>query len=221
MPTDPVRVAIVGGHPVILGVVRLACEGQPDLTVTGEASNGDDALRVVAHEAADVLVLDLDLPDSDGLAVLRAVRAAGFHGAILALSDLSDGTKVLAALRSGADGYLVKGDGLRRVGAAIRTVASGGRVVDPELEHAAVLELGRFARRAREGAEVGATLTPREGEILDLLSEGFTVQQIARRLGISPRTVESHVSRLYRKLGVRSRVQAISRAAALGLVDFK
>jgi DNA-binding NarL/FixJ family response regulator len=221
MASDSARVAIVGGHPVILGVVRLACEAQPDLTVAGEASTGADAVAMAIGDEVDVLLLDLDLPDVDGLEILDQVRAMGYSGAILALSDRTDGATVLAALRRGADGYLAKGEGLRHVGEALKSMASGGRIVDPALEKAAVLELGKFARQAREGADVGATLTAREREILELVAAGLTVQQVGRRLGISPRTVETHVSNVYRKLEVRSRVQAVARAASLGLIDFR
>jgi DNA-binding NarL/FixJ family response regulator len=91
--------------------------------------------------------------------------------------------------------------------------------MSPGLEHDVIGALGRMARKAREGAAVDADLTPRERQVLELLSGGMTIGQIASRLGISPRTVETHVAKLYRKLGVRTRVQAISRAATLGLVD--
>jgi DNA-binding NarL/FixJ family response regulator len=91
--------------------------------------------------------------------------------------------------------------------------------MNPALEKDAMGALGRLARRAREGADVEAGLTPRERQVLELLGVGLTIGQIASRLGISPRTIETHVAKLYRKLGVRTRVQAISRAATLGLVD--
>jgi DNA-binding NarL/FixJ family response regulator len=221
MASPTLQILIVGGHPVILGVVRLACAGHADLEVAGEATTGEGALTLVAGTPADVVVLDLDLADVDGLEVLRKVRLDGFAGAVLILSDRTDGTTVLDAMRRGADGYLTKADGLRQVGSAIRRVAAGERVVDPSLEQAAVFELGRFVRQAREGSEVAGTLTARERQILELLSEGLTMQQIGRRLGISPRTVETHVAKLYRKLAVRTRVQAVARAASLGLIDFR
>lgn len=221
MARTPTRVAIVAGHPVILGIVRLACDARVDLIVVSEAFRGDGVLDAPAQIGADVLILDLELPDMDGLEVLRRVRGEGFTGSIVVLSDRTDGATVLDVLRAGADAYLTKAEGLRHVAATIRAVADGERVVEPALEEAAVRELGRFARQTREGAELVDTLTVREREILGFLADGLTMQQIGRRLAISPRTVETHVSKLYRKLGVRSRVQAVSRAAALGLIEFR
>ncbi|HET9671469.1 MAG TPA: response regulator transcription factor, partial [Actinomycetota bacterium] len=123
------------------------------------------------------------------------------------------------ALRLGARGFVRKADGLRDLPETLRRVVAGERVMAPALEQDAVTALGRLARRAREGAEVASDLTSRERQILELLSEGRTMRQIATRLGISPRTVETHVGKVYRKLGVRTRVQAVSRAASLGLVE--
>jgi DNA-binding NarL/FixJ family response regulator len=138
---------------------------------------------------------------------------------VLVLADRADGDVVLRALQLGVRGFVTKGDGLRGLAGAIRRVAAGERVMAPELHDGAVTALGQLARRAREGADVAAGLTQRERQVLALVSEGLTVGQVATRLGISPRTVETHVAKLYRKLGVRTRLQAVSRAAALGLVD--
>jgi DNA-binding NarL/FixJ family response regulator len=213
----PTRVALVGGHPVILGVIRLSCAAEPGVEVVGETSASSDIVRLVAETDPDVIVLDLELPDSDGL---RALDDAGSAGrSVIAVSERADGATVLEALRRGADAYLVKPEGLRRVGDAVRRVASGERVLDPDLERELVDELGRFARTSREGSRVRALTTTREREILALLADGLTMRQIGRRLGISPRTVESHVGKLYRKLGVTTRVQAVARGAALGLID--
>lgn len=217
----PVRVVVVGGHPVIRGVVRLACEAAPDLELAGEAELAATATAVVADADPDVTVLDIDLPDGDGIGVIRDLREGGYAGSILVLTDRHDGASVLEAMRLGATGYLGKAEGLRRITRAIRRVAAGERLVDERLERAAVMELGRFADRAREGSEVRATLTSREQQILELMADGLTMQQIGRRLNISPRTVETHVAKLYRKLAVRTRVQAVARAASLGVIDLR
>ena len=206
---------------MILGVVRLACHALPDVEIVGEVDSAADALRAVSATPPDIAVIDLDLPDTDGTDLLRSLSDLGFDGRIVVVSERVDGSTVLEAMRLGVDAYLAKPDGLRRIGDAIRRVRDGERVIDPALEHVAVLELGRFARQARESSEVVSSLTSREREILSLLAEGLTMKQIGRRLGISPRTVETHVAKLYRKLAVRTRVQAIAKAASLGLIELR
>jgi two-component system, NarL family, response regulator DevR len=217
--TDRARVLVIGSHPVIRGVVRLGCASIEDVELVGEIDAATAAPEKVATAAPDLLVLDLDREQGLDLELLRSLRAGGFSGEVLVLSDHAAGTEVLEAMRLGARGYLTKAEGLRNVGDAIRRVIAGEQVLDPALEQAAVMELGRFARQAREGSEVDASLTDREREILALLSEGLTMRQIGRRLHISPRTVETHVAKLYRKLSVRTRVQAVARAASLGLIE--
>lgn len=219
-PTHPlVRVLVVDPHPVLRGVIRAACSSTDDLIVVAEAADVAGAVEACTQHAPDVLVLDLDLPDGDGTSVIRAVHALDQSARVLILTDRSQGAAVLECLRLGVQGYVDKATGIRTIATAIRKIARGERVIDHELEQSAVMELGRFARRARLGSEMAASLTPRELQILELVSGGLTMRQIATRLGISPRTVESHVAKLYRKLGVRSRVQAVARAAALGLID--
>ena len=220
MGAPRIHVLIVGSHPAILGLLRLACQDVPSAEVAGEAASGLDALQLAARLHPDAILLDLDLADSDGLEVLRAIRAGGYSGRTLVLSERGDGSAVLEAMRLGVEGFLTKADGLRHVGDAVRCVLEGRRAIEPLLEQAAVLELGRRAKQAREGSRVEATLTPREREILRLLAEGLTMQQIGRRIGISPRTVETHTAKLYRKLDVRTRIQAVGKAASLGLITF-
>jgi DNA-binding NarL/FixJ family response regulator len=214
-----VRVLVVDGHPVLRGVVRMACASAGDLEVVAEAGDVAGALRAAADHDPDVVVLDLELVDGDGTDVIRSLQARGAAARVLVLTDRTHGAAVLECLRLGVHGYVDKATGIRTVGSAIRRVSRGERVIDRELEQAAVMELGRFARQAREGSEVAAALTRRELEILELISEGLTMRQVATRLGISPRTVETHVAKLYRKLSVRTRVQAVARAASLGLID--
>ncbi len=215
----PTHVVIAGGHPVIREVVRRSCESVEGLQIVEEVTDQDGLVEACRRARPDVIVLDVELASGDGLDALRAIREEGVAAGVLVLTDRTDGAAVLDALKLGVRGYLGKADGLRGVGDAVRRIAAGERLIDPELEQAAVMALGTFAKHAREGSEVAASLTPREREILVLVSHGATMQQVGTRLGISPRTVETHVAKLYRKLGVRTRVQAVSRAAQLGLID--
>ena len=217
MPHSHKRIAVVAGHAVIRAVVRLASESI-DGRIVGEVGTAAGGRELVDSTGFDVLVLDLDLPDADGMTVLRAMTPLP-PARILVLSDRIDGTTVLEALRLGADGFIEKSDGLRRLPAAIRAVADGRAVIPASIEATALGQLRRFARTARESARIESRLTVREREVLQGISEGRTTQQISRRMGLSPRTVETHIGKLYRKLGARTRVQALSRAAALGFVE--
>jgi two-component system response regulator DevR len=214
---DTVRAVVVAAHRTVRGVIELACR-EAGVTVVDRAATAAAATEACRSSEPELLVLDLELPDADGFRVLTDLDDARPRS-VLVLADRADGDLVLRALRLGARGYVTKAEGLRDLATTIRRVVAGERVMTPALEKDAMGALGRMARRAREGADVEAGLTPRERQVLDLLGEGLTIGQIASRLGISPRTVETHVAKLYRKLGVRTRVQAISRAATLGLVD--
>lgn len=211
---------VVEDHPVLRGVVRLACEHADGLTLAGEAATGEDAVEACRTIRPDVVVLDLSLPGKvQGLDVAQTLRAEGTADKILVLTGRTDHEAVFEAIRVGADGYLEKTAGVRFIADALLRVAAGERVFTPEQERIAVTMLGEMARRTRESSDVRAVLTQRELQILELLSRGVTVKQVATRLGLSPRTVETHISKLYRKLGVRNRVQAVSKATAIGLVE--
>jgi DNA-binding NarL/FixJ family response regulator len=214
---DTVRAVVAAAHRTVRGVIELACR-EAGVTVTERVETAVAATQACRSTKPELLVLDLELPDADGFRVL-ADLADDLPPSVLVLADRADGDYVLRALRLGARGYVTKAEGLRDLADSIRRVVAGERVMTPTLEKDAIGALGRMARRAREGADLEAGLTPRERQVLDLLSGGFTIGQIASRLGISPRTVETHVAKVYRKLGVRTRVQAISRAATLGLID--
>jgi DNA-binding NarL/FixJ family response regulator len=213
-----IRVAIAGGHPAVRGVVRLSCEATDGLMVAGETEDAAAAADLCELASADVVVLDGGARGIEGLAGLRDLRTRRLHVPVLFLVDQAEGPVILEALRLGVSGFLSKADDLRSCGPATLRVASGERLVSDDYEAAAVAALGGFAQRAREGSAVEARLTERELQILRLVSEGLTLQQAGTRLGISPRTVETHVAKLYRKLGVRTRVQAVSRASQLGLL---
>lgn len=215
---DEVRAVVAAGHPVVRSVIDIACR-EAGVTVLATVDSAAAAIEACRARRSDLLILDLELPDADGFQVLTDLEDADRPDAVLVLSDHAEGDLVLRALRLGARGYVTKAEGLRGLSDTIARVLAGERVIAPGMEQDAVLALGRFARRAREGAAVAADLTAREQQVLELLSDGHTMRQIATRLGISPRTVETHVAKVYRKLGVRTRVQAVSKAATLGLVE--
>jgi DNA-binding NarL/FixJ family response regulator len=217
----PVRVLVVDEHPVIRGVVRIACESGERLEVAGEAADAVEAVSECIHTKPDVVVIDVELPEGGGVEAIRRMRAGGFAGKVIVLTEVTTGEAVLECLRLGVSAYLGKATSLRSIGSCILRVSLGERLIEPAFEQAAVMQLGKFARVSREGSEVEAALTPRELEILRFISEGLTLASIGNRLGISPRTVESHVGKLYRKLAVNTRVQAVSRAVSLGLIDLR
>ena len=225
LPTEPgtavpYRVLVVEDHAVIRGVIRLACEHAFGLEVIGEVETGAEALEACHADAPDVIVLDLALPgELQGLDVARRLRAEGHPARILVLTGSTDERTLFESIRAGVDGYLEKTAGVRFVADALRRVARGERVFTRDQERAMLAELGRLARQTREVSVSRTQLTDREIEILGYVALGLSVKQVATRLGLSPRTVETHLSKLYRKLGARNRVQALSRAAALGLIE--
>jgi DNA-binding NarL/FixJ family response regulator len=220
VPAISSRIVIVEDHPVIRGVVRLACEHSRGLDVVAEVVDGEAAIELCRSLKPDILVLDLTLPgEVQGLDVARRLRAEGLPVRILVLTGRSDAQTVFESIRAGVDGYLEKTAGVRFIAEALRRVARGERVFTRDQERAAVAELGRMARNSREASSLGANLTARELEILEFVGVGLTVKQVASRLGLSPRTVEAHLAKVYRKLGVRNRVQALSRVSSLGLIQ--
>ena len=215
----PARVLIVEGHPVLREVVRTACDASPLLHVVGEARTGEEALEACRTVEPDVVLLDLTLPGMDGLEVARRLRGQGNDVRILVVSGRADDQTVFESIRAGVDGFLEKTASVRYITDALVRVAAGERVFTRDQERAAIAELGRLARRAREASGLVPSITPRELEVLGHLSRGLTMRQVASRLGVSIRTVETHVAKLYRKLGASNRVQALARATDLRLID--
>jgi DNA-binding NarL/FixJ family response regulator len=217
--TIAAKLVVADAHPIVRRAVRMSCEALVGLDVVAEVDNVGAMLAACEELTPAMAVLDIGLPD--GIEAIRELNARHLVDVVVVLTDRTDGPAVIEALRLGVEGYLVKSSALPTVGRQIRRVLDGERVISPEVEQIAVSELGKFARMAREGSEVRASLTPREHEVLVMISRGLTMRQMASRLGISPRTVETHVAKLYRKLDVRTRVQAVSRAVSLGLVELR
>jgi DNA-binding NarL/FixJ family response regulator len=222
MGTDVVgsaRVLIVADHPVLRSVIKTACGTSAHLEVAAEVATGREAMDAYRFLFPDLVLIDVSLPDMDGLEVARRLRREVPRPKILVLSGRTDDETLFDSIRVGVDGYLEKTAGVRQVVVALERLAAGERLITPEQERLAIEELGRLVRRAREASDISPSITSREVEILEHLGGGLTIRQVANRLGVSTRTVEARVAKLYRKLDASNRVQALAKAADLGLIE--
>jgi len=211
------RVLLVDDHPLFLDGVRAALTGAGDLEVVGEAPNVAEAVARAAELLPDVVLMDLNLPDASGVEATARILAARPDARVLMMTMSADDDAVVAAMRAGARGYIVKGTGRDELLHAIRTVAAGGAVFSPTVAD----RLGRFftGLAVGGGREVFPQLTSRELEVLDLVARGLENRRIARELHLSDKTVRNHVSNVMSKLDVEDRSAAIARARAAGLGD--
>lgn len=215
----PARILVIEDHPLLRSIIRIACEQTPGLEMLAELEDGSSALEACRELSPDVILLDLSLPgELQGLDLARAIRREGLPVRILVLTARTDEEGLFESVVAGVDGYLEKTSGVRVIADALSRVAGGERIFTQAQMRGAIAELSRRAGRARADADTHPKLSAREIEVLEHAARGFTVGQIARRLTLSPRTVESHLSNVYRKLGVRNRVQALARASVLELI---
>jgi NarL family two-component system response regulator LiaR len=199
---DRVRVLLVDDHQVVRQGLRAFLQLQPDIEVAGEAADGKAALAVAAATSPDVVLMDLVMPDGDGISAIRELAAAMPGARVLVLSTFAAEEHVFAAMEAGADGYLLKDVEPDALAEAIREVHRGRPVLHPDVA-------AHLMRRAADPAGPPLErLTPREREVLHLVVEGFANKQIARRLLITEKTVKTHVSSILQKLGVADRTAA-------------
>jgi len=213
-PGPPLRVLAVDDHPVYLRGLVATLEDAVGVELCGTALTAAAAREAVSREQPDVVLLDLNLPDGNGVEVTRALRADGWPGAVVILTMYEDEVALRAALEAGARGYLVKGADQDEIVGALWAVAHGGMVVGPQLAE----RLADMLTGATTVPRV-AGLSGRETEILGLIVRGRTNQQIARDLVVSDKTVRNHITNIFAKLGVTDRDQARARARELGLRD--
>jgi two-component system response regulator DevR len=210
--TDAVRVMLVDDHALVRSAVRQALTA-PDIEVIGEAATADEALLQAPALAPDILLMDINLPGTDGLRLLRELAPRLPNTRIVMLTISNDRRDLLDAVRNGAAGYLTKDLSPEALQRAVRGIRSGDLAMSRSMAADVIQHLAATANRpsAAPGESAVSGISAREREVLALLADGLTDREIAERLGISPRTVETHVGSLLSKLGVRNRAQAARR----------
>ncbi len=199
-----IRVFLLDDHEVVRRGLKELIDGEDDLNVVGEAGSAGMALAGIAKLAPDVAVLDVRLPDGNGVEVCREVRARDPKIAVLMLTSFSDDEALFDAIMAGAAGYILKDIRGNDLISAIRSVAAGNSLLDPSVT-------GRVLERLRKGDEEDprlASLSDQERRILELIAEGLTNRQIAERMHLAEKTVKNYVSNLLAKLGMHRRTEA-------------
>ncbi len=210
-----IRVVIADDHAIVRGGLRVLIHDDPQLELVGEASGGTEALELVSQLHPDILVLDLSMPDIDGITVTRRIKSGGFDTRILILTVHEDEGLLREAIRAGASGYVLKRAAENELINAIHTVQQGKLYVDPVLMMSLLTEpSGRTPPPTDD-----ISLTGRELEVLKFIAQGYTNRQISEELMISTRTVESHRASLLEKLNLRSRVELVRYAKQRGIID--
>ena len=207
------RVVVADDHPMVRDGLRALLGSVPTMEFVGEAASGREAVRAAVVDRPDVLIMDLHMPDLDGVAATAEIARTAPSVAVLVLTMFDDDESLFAAMRAGARGYLVKGAGQVEIVRAITAVASGEAIFGPGVARRV---LGYFAAPPRPEPTF-PELTPRERDVLDLVAAGLPNAAIAARLGLSAKTVGNHTSTIFTKLQVAGRAEAIVRARDAGL----
>jgi DNA-binding NarL/FixJ family response regulator len=192
---------------------------QPDISVVGDAANGRDAVRQVASLAPDVVLMDVRMPELNGLDAAREILARDTGTKVLMLTTFDIDDYVYAALRAGASGFLLKDAPADELVRAVRVVAAGDALLAPSITRRMIADLVSRRAAPRRSADELARLTPRETEVLELLARGMSNAEIAAVLFVSEETVKTHVGKVFAKLGLRDRAQAVVMAYETGLVS--
>lgn len=214
----PITVLLVDDHAVVLRGLRFFLETEEAIEVVGEAMDGETALEEVRRLMPDVVLMDLVLPGMDGVQATREIRRIAPDTKVIVLTSFSEQDRVVPAIQAGAAGYLLKDVAPEALAEAIRAVHRGEARLHPRVAQALMLQVGQGTKPS-DPPERAFSLTPREAEVLALLTRGLSNKEIAAELAITETTVKTHVSHILSKLGLQDRTQAAVYALRHGLVS--
>ena len=208
-----IHVLLADDHVVVRAGIRQFLEQSPDIQVVAEASNGQEACKLLEQHKPDVAVLDIQMPLMSGIEVTRWIRSNRLSIGVLVLTAYEDEPYVQAVLQAGANGYVLKTAEPQDIVQSVRDVFHGKSVLDATLAQKLIARLA-----GKEESTLIESLTDRELQILTLTAKGFTNKAIGVQLGISDRTVQNHLANIFQKLNAESRTEAVMRAVSLGLI---
>lgn len=214
--TTPIRILVADDHPVVRDGLIAILSTQPDFDVVGEAGTGVEVVAQVAALEPDVLLLDLEMPELDGVETLERLREANPEVRAIVFTAFDTDERILGAMQAGAQGYLLKGVPREELFNAVRVVHGGGSLLQPVVASKLLRQVSRQNNQTTTEVE---SLTPRELEVLQLVAQGLQNKEIAAELVISERTVKFHVSSIMGKLGAGNRTEAVALAAQQGLIE--
>jgi DNA-binding NarL/FixJ family response regulator len=222
-----IKILLVDDQTLVRQGIRLLLEIEPDIRVVGQAGNGREAIQQVQTLQPDVVLMDVRMPEMDGVEATRQITAR-FQGVkVIILTTFEDDEFVFEGIKAGALGYLLKDISSEEMADAVRKVAAGEALIQPRITRKVLAEFSRLAgtpetthgRFEQTSASLPEPLTSRELEVLQALARGLSNREIARQLVITEGTVKNHVSNLIEKLGVRDRMQAVLKGQELGIIS--
>lgn len=221
-PGTPIRVLLADDQPLLRMGFRLILEGEPDLEIVGEASTGTEAVRLAAELMPDVVLMDVRMPQGDGIEATRQITVSGSRSRIIILTTFDLDEYAFAGLQAGASAFLLKDVAPEDLVHAVRVVASGDAVVAPRVTQRLLETYVRSLPPAQTATRVPdrrlTELTPREREVLEAIAGGLSNAELAARFFLSEATIKTHVRRILTKLDLRDRVQAVVYAYENGIV---
>ena len=216
-PTIRLRILLADDHVTVRHGLKLLIDGQADMKVVAEASDGEAAIRSALKVKPDVIVMDISMPGMTGLVATRKLRQLQPHAAIVTLTRHGDDAYLQELLRAGAAGYVLKQSAPTELLQAIRATAAGGQYLDSTLTSR--VTAGFLGREGRKVNRASVTLTEREAEVLRLIASGYSNKEIAARLALSVKTIEAHKANAMRKLGLNGRIDIVKYAILQGWLD--